>query len=515
MSRRDVGPGESARDLGSFTFTHEVAWAHGARWPAAASRNRPKTALSLLTTRACPSPSGACVGSIGDATDSEKNGSTPPGTTKAPVDCSVPHAGTSPVRRLTGEEYDNTVRDLLGDATQPSNGFIQDGSTGTFKSNAESPVTALLAVQYGDAAERLATTAVAQLDKLVSCNADAAIAKDDCAMTFVSSFGKRAYRRPLTTAERDRLYAFYKSERTAGTDFKTAIRLVVQAMLQSPNFLNHVERGVASVTPAGDTVPLTQHEMASRLSYLLWKTMPDPALMTAADNGELSSPDALESQARRMLKDDRGRAGVKAFYREWLELDLAPKMTKKPEAFPDFSAEVGKAMKDETEAFVHHVLFDGDRRLDTLLTASFSFVNEPLAKVYGLPGITGMALRKVNLDPAQRSGGVLTQLSFLAGHAHTEQTSPVKRGKFVRERLLCQEMPSPPATVDVTPPKPDPLLTTRETLFGAREEPLLRGLPSSDGSHRSRLRGLRRGWTVSHDGERVEDRHLRRGRRLQ
>jgi hypothetical protein len=208
-------------------------------------------------------------------------------------------------------------------------------------------------------------------------------------------------------------------------------------------------------------VPLTNYELAARLSYLVWGTMPDAMLFAAADAGELSEPDGLRAQLTRMLEDPLAQAGSTRFYRQWLGIDKLDRLSKSSELFPEWTDAFKTAARLETERFVNHVVWEGDGRLQTLLTAPFSFVDEQLAGVYEVSGVSGDELQRVDFDPRQRAG-VLSQVSVLATNAHSEQTSPVHRGKFVRERLFCHELPSPPPEVDVTPPKADPTLTTRQ-----------------------------------------------------
>jgi hypothetical protein len=378
----------------------------------------------------------------------------------APPSCASP-GGPAPVRRLTRREYNNTVRDLLGDTSEPADQFAADGVVGAFESNAESVVTSLLAADYESAAETLASRL--DVDSILPCRPAPGGAGDEaCARTFIGVFGKRAFRRPLAAAEIDRYVRLYAGARGRGHDFAGGVRLVVQAFLQSPHFLHHIERGGAGGA-VGAAAPLSPHELASRLAYLLWQTMPDAPLVALADAGRLGSPDELEREARRLLADPRARRSLRAFYTQWLELGELDGLQKSTTAFPLFRTrpDAGKLMRAETEAFVDAVLWDGDGRLATLLAAPFSFVNSVLAGIYGLAGVTGEALRRVALDPRQRAG-VLTQPGFLAHNAYSEQTSPVHRGKFVRERLLCQEIPSPPPDFNPQLPEPNPELTTRQ-----------------------------------------------------
>jgi hypothetical protein len=182
----------------------------------------------------------------------------------------------------------------------------------------------------------------------------------------------------------------------------------------------------------------------------------------------------LREQAERMLDDDKTREGVLRFYRQWLGIYKLPTLTKSSEMFPAWTDSLKAAAQEETETLIDHVVWEGDARLHTLLTAPFSFLNEELAAVYGVEGVSGDALQMTTVDPEQRAG-ILSHISILATTAHSEQTSPVHRGKLIRERFLCHELPSPPPEVDVTPPKANPSLTTAERYAQHSKDPYCAG----------------------------------------
>jgi hypothetical protein len=431
----------------------------------------PRT-LALLMAASCvgtaetsaPDPESPAAPSNGQpsttpTTTMPTNGSSTP----AAMACKAPgpQAAAAPVRRLTRREYNNTVKDLLGDTTGPAKDFLVDAQPGSFENNAGSPVTALGAAQYAEAASTLALTTVStRLKTVLPCSATTP--DDACAAEFVKSFGKRAYRRPLTDAEQARLLGLYRNARTVlGESFNDGIRVVMQTMLQSTYFLNHIEQGVAGMAKDG-LAPLSPYEMASRLSYFLWSSMPDATLFAAADAGKLSSPAEIEAQATRMLNDARAKAGVLYFFGQWLELDKLDKTDKSTTLFPNWSTMVRKFLRPEAEAFVNYAMWQGDSKLTTMFTTPTAFVNSTLAPYYGVPDPgMGDTLVKTALDPAQRSG-FLTLLTTMSIRAYSDSTDPVHRGLFVRERLLCQQMPSPPADIEVMAPKVNPKLTTRE-----------------------------------------------------
>jgi len=366
--------------------------------------------------------------------------------------------GSSPIRRLTRTEYNNTVHDLLGDTTAPATKFTQEEVGLGFTNNADvQTVSDLLAEQFETAASDLATAATKDLAKLLSCDPTAVANQDACVRTFLQSFGQKAYRRPLDASEVDRLFAFYGTAKKS-YDFASGVRLTLQAMLQSPHFLYRVETGTAGM-PGVNHVPA--FETASRLSYLLWGTMPDSTLFASAAAGELDTPAGVATQAQRMLKDPRTRQSVGTFFSSWLDLDKLGIVEKDATVFPKLTTDVRKLLRTETELFVTDVVFGGGGNLTSLLTGSYTFMNKDLASYYGVTGPTGTDFVKVTLDSTKRAG-LLTQAGIMASYANNNQTSPVARGFFIRDRFLCSPPPPPPPNVNAKPPVPDPKLTTRE-----------------------------------------------------
>jgi hypothetical protein len=352
--------------------------------------------------------------------------------------------GPLPLRRLDRREYNNTVRDLLGDTTRPADRFPSD--KGEFLFRVAGPISSQDYSTLRDAAETLATTAnVAMLAPCAGGNEDA------CARTFVTDFGLRAYRRPLVDREVESLFQLYKEGRgTLMLDHAGAIRLVLEGLLQSPAFVYHWESGPAAPQLEGELVKLSHYENASQLSYFLLGSMPDADLFAAAAAGKLGTQAELEGQARRLLNSPRARETVAAFFEEWLSLDQVLDRPKNPMVYPQFKDDLKAAMLDEAKAFVGNVVFEGDSLLSTVLTATFSFVNQPLAGVYGMKGVMGAPLKQAQLDANQRSG-ILTQTAFLTVTGSTDGSHPVKRGKKIYENLLCGELPPPPGVVP--PPK--------------------------------------------------------------
>ena len=416
----------------------------------------------------------ACTGQVMDPTASEGAPTTRPGDDIIPgatgdVCDGIADPGPTPFRRLTRDQYDNTVRDLLGDTTRPARDFPPDETIGGFGSG--TAVSLLQTEQYMSAAELLAANAVADLPSLLPCD-PATAGEDACARDFIEDFGLRAWRRPLDASEVDGLFGLYASTKELD-GFAASIELVVAAMLQSPFFLYRPELGRVAEGEGG-IVPLSGYEVATRLSYLLWDSMPDGELFTAAAAGDLTDPEGIAEQARRMLLDARAQGATRNFFRQYLGVLNIEEVGKDETMFPQWSPATARKMRAEALAFVDHVLWEGDGRFETLLTGSFTFVDEELAGIYGIEGVTGTELVRVELDPSQRAG-ILTMPGVLAMNSNSNQSSPVYRGKFVREQLLCQHLPNPPDDLVVVPPDPAPGLTTRERFDQHRTDPSCSG----------------------------------------
>jgi hypothetical protein len=326
---------------------------------------------------------------------------------------------------------------------------VADTQVGLFDNTATTQtVPVLLAEQYLDGAAQLAE-GIKDINKLVGCD-PAGASGATCVRTFIEHFGRRAFRRPLSSDEATRLVALYNTTRTA-SDAPTGVRGVVTAVLASPNFLFRPEFGSSAASTVADAKPLTAFELAARLASLIWASTPDDALLDAAANGSLATRAQVETQARRMLADPRARPALAEFYDQWFGLSRIKTTSKDATAYPEFNAALRDSMGEETRRFVADVLWNGDAHLTTMLTASYSFVNKPLASLYGVAGPSdATTYARVTLDPTQRSG-VLTQASVLAAYARPDQSSPIKRGQWVRVRLLCQELPDPPANVPELP----------------------------------------------------------------
>ncbi len=381
--------------------------------------------------------------------------------------CGEASPGASPIRRLSSWEYDNTIYDLLGDDSNPSADFPQEGGSG-FDNNADvSSVTWLMANKYMLAAEDIAERAVTDLSTLLPC--DPAGAEHECVEQWLGQFGTRAWRRPLTAAEQASMLTLYDEARV-DNDLATSVGLVLQALLQSPHFLYRVELGVPG-EQGEPAVRLGDWETATRLSYFLWGSMPDDELFDAAQAGALTRPEEIEAQARRMLDDPRARRMVGHFHEQWLGTIRLASLDKDTGMFPEWTAELSLKQAEETEAFVNHVFFEDDASLQTLLTAPYTFVDGELAEFYGLTAPQGAGLARVEPADGPALSGILSQGGVLSAYSKANRTNPIARGIFVREQLLCTIPPPPPDDVDLQLPEPDPNATTRDQFEEHRSNP--------------------------------------------
>jgi hypothetical protein len=354
------------------------------------------------------------------------------------------------LRRLTHSQYNNTVRDLLGDQTAPANQFPPEDFVGGFKNQYQAQnLSPLLVEAYSAAAERLARNAFQGGDRrgLIGCKPSPA-----CRARFVREFGLKAFRRPLESDEQQRYEELFRRE----SDFYKGAQLAVEAMLQSPHFLFRLE---------DTTNPKWKpYATAGRLSYALWDSLPDAALFESAARGELSTPQGVEAAARRMLNDPRARQSLDEFVSQWLRFDRLLTASKDRRRFPAFTREAAVAMTEEARTFVSDLVWN-DRNFLDIFTADYSFINADLAAIYGVPA-PAREFDRVKFAPESGRAGLLGQSLFLALTSKPDDTSPTARGLFIREQFLCQHVADPPPGVNtnlppVTEAKPQ---TNRERL---------------------------------------------------
>lgn len=375
-------------------------------------------------------------------------------------------------RRLTREEYNNTARDLLGVNLRPADKFPADGGGGKgFDNNAETLfVPPLLLENYFQAAGDLILAADAK--HLCLVKADAEKTPKLSARRVISDFGARAFRRPPEPAVVDRWTALYESLEKKGVKFEEAVKTVLRGMLTSPLFLFRVEVD----QPLAEPWPVDGYELAGRLSYLLWSSMPDDALFALAADQKLKTPDAVKGETLRMIADPKSRAFARNFTSQWLHLSrLETTIKPDPKKFPEFTPSLRNAMIDEATEFFWALLKDNGSLLD-LIHCDYTFANDELAKHYGIEGVTGSQMRKVKLTDPNR-GGVLGFAGVLTLTSHPARTSPVVRGKWILETLLDDPPPPPPPNVPPLPTEDSPVQgpTLREQLEKHRQNPVCAG----------------------------------------
>ena len=362
-----------------------------------------------------------------------------------------PDPGRAVVRRLTPSEYNRTVRDLLGPDFDISAAVgMPDDTVG------ESFDNLAAALNFSDTlTEKYFAAADLVIERLYAAPAKgpkpkpgelppllATVVTPGDAKATVARLARRAYRRPVEAREVARLLTLFDTATAGGATFADALRPVLKAVLVSPHFLLRIERDRAKEEGA---YRVGDHELAVRLSYFLWGTMPDAALFAAAEDGTLSKPDVFDAQVKRMLADPKAKALTDAFAEQWLQLKKLPQARPSTEFFPTFTPKLRIAMHDEVATFFDHLRTD-DLPITDLLAADYTYVNADLAKHYGIAGVTGTEFRKVNLTDPNR-GGLLGMGAVLALTSHTNRTSPTLRGKYVLDVILGTPPPPPPPNV--------------------------------------------------------------------
>ncbi|PCJ51258.1 MAG: hypothetical protein COA73_17930, partial [Candidatus Hydrogenedentota bacterium] len=355
-----------------------------------------------------------------------------------------PDPGHITAQRLNRQEYDNTIRDLLGEKKNFSRVFPVDDSGYGFDNIGDVlTVSPLLMEKYMSAAEEIIERAMTGQSKSADSDTVPKIFQcqhttgtdhtDECAKISLQHFASRAYRRPVSNSEVRDLMKLVALAEDEGDGIEFGMKLALQAVLVSPHFLFRIEQD----QHAGDaTSPrfVNDYELASRLSYFLWSSMPDSTLFTLARKNTLHDPKVLNAQIERMIADEKSKAFVENFTGQWLELRNLAIIDRDKKIFPDFSRALRNSMRKESELFFEALLRDNESILN-FLDSDFTFVNEVLAKHYGIDGVTGEEHRRVSLKGGQR-GGVLTQGSVLTVTSRPTRTSPVLRGAWVMANIL-------------------------------------------------------------------------------
>ena len=319
---------------------------------------------------------------------------------------------------------------------------------------------------------------------IFSCRPRSAIdSRDDqrpCAREILSRLARRAYRRPVTEGDLATLLEFFDTGRRDGGSFDSGIQFALERLLVDPDFLLRVHRDPARLAAGQDAYPLSDLEVASRLSFFLWSSIPDAELLSLAELGRLTEPAVLEQQTRRLLADARAtEALVDDFAAQWLNLRRVVEVVVDPNQYPNYDETLLRAFTRETELFVGSTLIE-DRSVTDLLDADYTFVNERLARHYEIPGVYGSRFRRVHLPNHDQRGGLLAEGALLATTSYPDRTSPVLRGKWLLDNIFGLPVPPPPAGVDTNldgEPGAE-LPTIRERLEQHRRSPMCAGCHS-------------------------------------
>ncbi len=427
------------------------------------------------------------------------------------VDCLAQKQLPTPqlIRRLNKYEYLNTISSLFDgvDASWVA-AFPADEEMLGFDNQAKAlQVSPVLIEQYQQISEKLSDLSFDQYHRWVNCEIPEFLdmSNDEqgknCVLSWIDRFGLMAWRRPLNFAEKNRFLSLLTDAlRLEDNQSRLAMPYVVQALLQSPHFIYRVE--ISEQIEPSDMVQisnefnmglaesqrqsemqnlkaqglrkLSNYELASRLSYLLWRSMPDEILLEAARNQELSTIDGLLAQSNRMLSHPKAKDGLFSFFEQWLSLAKLNRIEKdiKPELSMDI-AELKALWQTEARLFLDSIVFE-EKNMKMLFNATHSFINQKLAPIYGMSDDIGEDFQRVELDPSQRLG-IMTLAPILGLNAKANMTDPVHRGIFVREKLLCMPLPAPPPNVPVVAPDPDSSLTTRERFKEHSSNPVCGG----------------------------------------
>lgn len=431
-----------------------------------------------------------CYSGLGGGGESAADGSATDGELESGGDETGPDGGSdeggvdadfepAPVRLrlLLARQYVSSVGDLLGDAaaeavTPPDdvaiNGFDAVGASQLSLSDGKVDA-------YEASARAAAQLADANLLSSYHACAPTGPSDDACLREFVTTFGRLAFRRTLITAELDSYTGLGLAAGVDLDDFDQGVRTVVAAMLQSPNFLYQVEVGEPGDIDGHRR--LTGIEMATRLSFFMRDSTPDAALLDLAEAGGLDDADGVRDAAWTIVESTDARLALADFASEVYRLRELDTVPKDPEVFPTFSPELAASMEQETRSLVAHLAFDADGDFRELFDADYTFVDSRLATHYGLPNPEqyGETLTQVTLPPEQLRGGVFGHAGLLSVLGHVTTTSPTHRGKFIRQQVLCQDIPAPPVGVDTTLPPAADYQTMRERLEAHVTDPSCAG----------------------------------------
>ncbi|MBL9105383.1 MAG: DUF1592 domain-containing protein [Myxococcales bacterium] len=433
---------------------------------------------ALLAVAACrgPDPAGEPGTTGADTTDPlAMSSSTSDTTTGDPAPAFTP--GPPVLPRLTRAQYFNSLRDIFG-PDLPTPPLEPDQNPHLFDSigAATTTLSELGAQQYEEAADLIAAhifdnSEPSRREALVACD----VADATCTAEFLARVGRRLYRRPLTEAELSR-WTGVAAELALGDPWR-GLRFAVAGLIQSPHFLYRVEPGHPDSLNNFNFNYYDSYEMAARLSFLLLNTGPDDVLLDAAERGELGDAASLRAHAERMLADPRARVAVQEFFAQLLDLRRLDAVVRDPAAHPRWTPTLAAAMRREVELLVDDHVFRRDADILALFNQRHTFVNADLAALYGVAAEGADAITYVPVDLPGERAGVLSLAAFLTLTSHPVETSPTRRGKYLRERILCQTVPPPPPGVDASldPPEGDTPTSVAERLLAHRSDPVCAG----------------------------------------
>lgn len=380
------------------------------------------------------------------------SGFTPPAPNASPV--------SARIWRLTRAQIDLALADLLGDKSRPASALEPEpADSGYANVEAQLTISDTFMDAYSRAIQKILAETIASRLPAVFPDGEAKLGDDAAVKAWVGRFGRRAFRRPLTQAEVDAYFALYGTYKPK-LDAKTAVTLVLEAMLQSPHFLFRSELGDGRPDARG-RVTLTPHEVAAQLSFYLTNGLPDAELDAAADSGAIVNRAELERHARRLVEGDRAKAVVWDFFFQYLEYNLLEQELNKTGAATNVFDPAKPSLTKETETFVKELLWNDDAAFSKLVGGAFTFVDTPLAKLYGVTDPGAGKWGKVMLDSKDRAG-IMTHAALMARFSHAAETAPILRGNFLVNRVLCIDFPPPPdGATDMQAP-PDASKTMRQ-----------------------------------------------------
>ncbi len=370
----------------------------------------------------------------------------PAGTSETPDPntpaCSLPLPVLN-AQRLTKLEYNNVIRDLFGLTDNFSANFSNPelGSSGYSTEPAAQNLSAAIVLDFYDGANAVTAALFAKNPNplFATCNSG-----DTCASTIIANLARKAFRRPPTADEKTQLFNLYKSANS--TNISDGLKLVVTGVLLSPQFLF---RTYEIPTSRPIQAPLTDFEIASRVSFLIWGSIPDETLLSLAETGKLKSKDILAIQVKRLLADPRSSYITKSFGYQWANLSRFEDTLLDVNRFPKWNNNIKASMKNETMNFLNNI-FVADQSVMDLVSANYTFADQNVSQIYGIPGINSTNFVKVNLDTKRM--GLLSQPAILSMNSFSDHTSPVVRGQWVLDRILCSSPPPPPDNIPPLPP---------------------------------------------------------------